>query len=223
MKVLREPDAPPVLFVEPPYQLNHPDTWRFPPEVSGGAILQCMMRRLGWTGYAGKRVLDYGCGVRIARALANLGVGIGQYVGVDIDDGMIGWLAANLTDARFRFAHLDAGNALYRSHGRPMTEIGALGLDGGFDVACMFSVITHQAPDEAAQIFRLLRPLAARLYFTAHLDPDIEAYAEGEPDRPRLYSRYNPDLLATLLADAGWTLEGCFEPSCYQMWAVLAA
>ena len=223
MKLVEDPPAPPQLYVEPPFFKNAPGLRDIPPEVSGGALLETMRRRLRWANYADKRVLDLGCGVRFARTIANLGLEFGKYVGVDVNWPAIEWLQANLADPRFEFAHLDAHNPLYGDGGTAMAETAVLPVPGPFDAACMYSVITHQDPDGALRTFALLRPVAGRLYFTAALDSTIDHYVEGDPSRPRLFSRFNPDLLLSLLEQAGWSVECVHPPSQYQQHAILAA
>jgi hypothetical protein len=140
---------------------------------------------------------------------------------VDSNPDFIAWLGANLAGPRFAFTRIEANNALYPNGERPIQDLAALPVEGPFDLACMFSVITHQDPDETRHIFRLLRPLAPRLYFTAFIT-GTDGYAEGDPSKPRLYSYYGPGLLETLLTDAGWTLERIYAPVPYQQHAVIA-
>lgn len=223
VKPVEDPSAPPQLYVQPPFFKNAPGLKDIPPEVSGGALLETLRRRLGWTSYAGKRVLDFGCGVRFARTIANLGLEFGKYVGVDVNRPAIEWLQANLTDPRFEFAHMDAHNPLYGDSGTAMADAPALPVSGPFDAACMYSVITHQDPDEALRTFALLRPVAGRLYFTAALDTTVDRYVEGDPERPRLFSRFNPEFLQSLVQQAGWTVERIYAPSHYQQHAVVSS
>ncbi len=215
-------EGPATLYVEPPFQVNHPKYWNIPPEVSGGVILESMRRRLGWPNYAGKRILDFGCGVRLARTIANLGLEIGQYVGIELQWPMVKWLRRNLPSPRFEFHHLKVANPFYLDSGPPMEEVTALPVAGPFDLACMFSVITHQAPADAARIFELLRLEADRLYFTAALKPEVKTFAEEDPAHPRLYCKYNPTFLIGLVEEAGWRVERVYEGSHYQEQVVIA-
>ena len=219
-RIIDDPGPLPELL-DPPFFINHPNIAHLPKEVTGGVLLESMRRRLGWPNYAGKRVLDYGCGIRLASTIANLGLEFGQYVGVDSNADYIDWLSKNLQEPRFAFARVDADNPLYRNGASPMTEVKTLPVEGPFDLACMFSVITHQDPAEAQQIFHLLRPLASRLYFTA-LIKDIDGYREGKPDQPRLLSEFSPALLTKVLEITGWTVEQIYTPSHYQQHAVIA-
>jgi hypothetical protein len=78
---------------------------------------------------------------------------------------------------------------------------------GQVDLASMFSVITHQNPEEAALTFRMLRRCAQRLYFTAFTDELIDGYTEKFPETPGLTSTYSPGMLQTILKAAGWEIE----------------
>ncbi len=209
-------EGPPVAYIEPPFQVNHPKYWHMPPEVSGSVILESMRRRLGWQSYTGKRLLDFGCGVRFARTIVNLGLEIGQYVGIEAQWPMVKWLRRNVADPRFEFHHLRASNPFYGLDGPSMAAVDALPVKGPFDVACLFSVVTHLDPEEAAKTFSLLRPVARRLYFTAALKPEVAGYAEEDPDHPRMYAKFNPGYMTSLVEAAGWRIEAAYAPSHYQ-------
>ncbi|WP_179296105.1 class I SAM-dependent methyltransferase [Mesorhizobium sp. WSM4312] len=83
-----------------------------------------------------------------------------------------------------------------------------------FDAVCMFSVIAHQAPSEAAAILSLIRSRlrTQHLYFTVIVST-VDGYAEADRANPRLLSTYNTALIETLVRDAGWRLEQVYEPS----------
>ena len=69
----------------------------------------------------------------------------------------------------------------------PLAETARLPVgDTSFDIACMFSVITHQYPEDSRAIFTLLR--------------------RHSPDRNGGFCVYNPAYLGELVADAGWQL-----------------
>jgi SAM-dependent methyltransferase len=200
--------------VLPPFNFNHPDIAKYPPEVTGRLLLKSMCRRLGWPSLSGKRLLDFGCGVRFAATLINLEIEIGRYFGIDVNAAAVEWLKANITAPSFAFAHLDMQQAFYNPSGQVCAEdaVRVLTGDGMFDAACMFSVITHQAPDEAKRIFRMLHPCAPRLYFTALIDDAVTGYAEKASDQPGLYSAYSTAFLTRLLAEVGWTTEAIYPP-----------
>jgi 2-polyprenyl-3-methyl-5-hydroxy-6-metoxy-1,4-benzoquinol methylase len=79
-------------YIDPPFNFNHPNVAQYPAEVTGNYLLQSLRRRLGWTSFQGKRLLDFGCGVRFSRTIVNLGIDIGFYCGVDINEQAIAWL-----------------------------------------------------------------------------------------------------------------------------------
>ncbi len=205
-------------YVDPPFQFNAPDIARYPPEVTGYRLLQSLCRRLGWASLADHRLLDYGCGVRFARTIWNLGLDVGAYAGVDVNGESIAWLAANADDPRFRFERIDMHQHQYNPGGVVLRNREALREAGltDFDAACMFSVITHQAPEDARAIFAMLhsgvRP-GGQLYFTAFADEAVERYRDGEPARPAHYSIYHPDYLAELAATAGWDVTAVYATS----------
>src|SRR5262249_49940050 len=154
---------------------------------------------LGWESLAGRKLLDFGCGVRFARALVNLGMDIGLYAGVDVHADAVHWLRSHVHDERFRFERIDMKNPLFNPGGAGMAPdaLRNMGLTG-FDAACMFSVITHQSPDDAQTIFRMLAqcvPSGGSLYFTAFVDEAIAQYSEREPSNPGAWCNYNPEYL----------------------------
>lgn len=204
-------------YVDPPFVFNSADVAQYPAEVTGYHLLASLCRRLGWSSLAGKRLLDFGCGVRFARTIANLDLDVGLYAGVDVNAAAIAWLAERLTDARFRFVALEMRNAFYNAAGTAVDRdaLRALGL-AEFDAASMFSVITHQDPDDARLVFEMLHRTvrsAGRLYFTAHTDDTIESYCEGDPALPCRISTYHPRYLAEIVASAGWEVEHVYPPT----------
>ncbi len=211
-------------FIAPPFFRNHSAIAQYPPEVSGHYLLRTLSRRLGWESLRGRRLFDLGCGVRFTRTIVNLDLEIGLYAGVDVHAEAIAWLKEHVRDPRFFHAQFEARNTLYNPQGRTDTEEGALAALGApiCEAACMFSVITHQAPDEAALTFRQLRHVvehSGRLYFTSFVDPSVEAYREARPDKPGLVSTYNPDLLMSLVRGAGWRIDSIYPKTQFQQTA----
>jgi hypothetical protein len=149
-------------YIEPPFAFNAPHIAQYPVEVTGYRLLQRIWTRLDWSSLEGRKLLDYGCGVRFARTIFNLALPVGRYVGVDVNAEAISWMQQQLRDdGRFEFVHVDARNQLYNPHGTPDLPPRTLA-DRGVapcDAACMHSVITHQDPDEARVTFALLRPV----------------------------------------------------------------
>lgn len=220
------PGEPDFLFIDPPFDLNSAKYAGIPQEVTGYRLMQSLLARLGWDGFAGRKMLDFGCGVRLPRTFVNLGIGIGRYHGVDVDKAVIDWLSENVRLPEFAFTWIDDRNPLYNPAGRSGAghrDLVAALAGQDFDLACLHSVITHCDPDEARRIFATLRailPPRGALYFTAFLDDAVAGYAEaGAVDRAR--SVYAPELLRTLLAEAGWHIERTFPGSFVQQPAIL--
>jgi 2-polyprenyl-3-methyl-5-hydroxy-6-metoxy-1,4-benzoquinol methylase len=181
-----------------------------------------MADRLGWASLADRRLLDFGCGVRFARAIANLDLELDCYAGIDVNAEAIRWLQEHLPEPKFRFAHLDAQNSMYNPGGKPTVEHTTLPFaNEEFDAVCMFSVITHQAPDESMAIFSLIRKsiMTKHLYFTAFIDEKVDSYLDADSANPRHQSTYNQDHMRRLLAEAGWGVERVYEPSFGQQMA----
>lgn len=194
--------------VAPPFNMNSPNVSVNPPEVTGGFLLNAVLHRFGWPSFAGKTVLDLGCGVRFARTIHNLNVPFGRYVGVDIQGDAIAWLQQNLRDERFQFAHLDVQNTLYNASGATFGEsaLSEIGVPI-CDAAIMFSVITHQNPGEAALTFRQVHRVVAPnglLYFTAFLNEEVADHVDAKPVSPGFMSTYHPAHLIEILNRTGW-------------------
>jgi SAM-dependent methyltransferase len=212
-------------YVEPPFQLNAPEIARYPVEVTGYHLLRSLRRRLGWNSFEGKRVLDLGCGVRFARTIYNLDLAFGLYAGIDTDPAPVAWLAEHLRgEPHFRFAHLDMHQNQYNPSGQVVRDRSALRVMGftDFDAACMFSVITHQLPDDTRAIFAMLREAVGeggRLYFTAFTDETIERFDDRDPRRPAHYAVYHPEYLRELAAETGWAVEDVHAKSDLQQTA----
>jgi SAM-dependent methyltransferase len=184
------------------------------PEESGQLLLELMRQRLGLASYDDVALLDFGCGVRFTQAIVNLGLRIGRYVGVDVYAEMIDWLQKNVRDSRFAYHAISFRNAAYAPGAPPITEASVLPLgDERFDVACMFSVITHQDPADAEMILRLLwrylKP-TGRLYFTAFVDDAITRFQDRTEGGRGLLCYFNPGYLRELAARSGWVVEGAW-------------
>lgn len=211
----------PFAFIDPPFSRNHPKIAAYPSEVTGYFLLQSLCLRLCWPSLSGKRLLDFGCWVRFARTIVNLGLDIAQYVGVETNAEIVSWLSANVQDDRLLFRHLDMRHAVYNRTGASIVDPSTLEqvVPADFDAACMFSVITHQDPADAEAILSMLHPCVAAggsLYFTALVDEAVERYAEGDPAQPCLLSTYNPDYVIEIVRRSGWEVERTYQPSTFQ-------
>ena len=113
-------------YVDPPFNFNHPEVAKYPPEVTGHFLLNSLCRRIGWSSLNGRRLLDFGCGVRFPRAIVNLAINIDLYAGIDANREAISWLQSEIRDPRFRFEHLDMHNLMYQANGSSSVDEGAL-------------------------------------------------------------------------------------------------
>jgi SAM-dependent methyltransferase len=179
-----------------------------PPEESGLWLLERMRQRIGFSSYADKKLLDFGCGVRFAQAILNRNLPFGRYVGVDNYEEMIDFLRKNVRDRRFSFHYLDAYHALYNKTGKwlaPDTELPIKERD--FDVIAMFSVITHQTPADSHAIFTMLRRYVkadGHLFFTCFIDDAIATFEDRSPERNGGFCFYNSAFLTKLVESCGW-------------------
>jgi SAM-dependent methyltransferase len=211
-------------FVDPPFNFNAPEVAKLPAEVTGLFLLNSLCRRLGWSSLAGRRLLDFGCGVRFTRTLMNLSMDIDFYAGIDANKEVISWLQSEIRDRRFRFEHLDMFNHMYHANGSSSVDEGALQrlALADFDAACMFSVITHQMPNDSELIFSMLyrcvKP-GGSLYFTAFIDETVRDYVERDPSNPCHMSTYHPDFLIELVRGSGWSVERTYLKSPLQQTA----
>jgi hypothetical protein len=212
-------------LISPPFDFNAANVSKFSPEVTGRIAIHSMCERLGWPSLIGRRLLDFGCGVRFARTIINLEIEIDLYAGVDTQAAPISWLLENVRDTRLQFHHLNMRSAMYNPDGvRPSVEtLDELVQLRNFDAACMFSVITHQEPEEAELIFAMLYRCAPRLYFTAFIDDGVDGYVERDPQNIGLMSTYSTARMKEILAGAGWKIEKIFPPGFFQQTAFVCS
>ena len=179
-----------------------------PPEQSGRWLLERMRERIGLESLVHVKLLDFGCGVRFSQAILNTGYEIGEYAGVDNDREMIEYLQSDVRDRRMSYVFLDAYHPIYNKTGQPLSPATRLPLgEARYDVAAMFSVITHQNPDDSRHIFRLLRRHVAddgHLFFTCFLDDTIPAFEDRSAEKNGERVFYNPAFLRDLVESCGW-------------------
>jgi SAM-dependent methyltransferase len=197
------PDEPLVV----PDRLNRNSatvTALMPPEEAGLLLLERMRQRIGIDGFDDRRLLDF------SQAIVNRRVDIGHYAGVDNCHELIRFLAAEVRDPRLSYHFLDARHPLYNPTGSALSAASALPFaEASFDIACMFSVITHQHPEDSRAIFTLLRRYVrpdGHLFFTCFLDEMVATFEDRSPQRNSGYCVYNPAWLADLVAGRGWQL-----------------
>ena len=182
------------------------------PEQSGMWLLERMRLQIGFDSYAGKKVLDFGCGVRFSQAIINTESPIGRYLGVDNYRPMIEFLQDNVRDCRFAYYFLDAYHPLYNPGGSVLTPETVLPFaEQDFDIVCMFSVITHQYPGDSRSIFSVLRRHVGPhgyLFFTCFLDDSINTFEDRSQERNGGICFYNQDFLNELVESCGWRQVG---------------
>lgn len=178
------------------------------PEQSGMWLLEWMRLQIGFNDYADQKVLDFGCAVRFSQAIINTEAPIGRYVGVDVSRPMIEFLNDNVSDPRFSYYWLDAYHPLYNPLGTVLTPETALPFaEQDFDVACMFSLITHLYPADSKSIFSMLRRHVGGhgyLFFSCFLDDSISTFEDRSENRNGGICFYNTDFLTDLAESCGW-------------------
>lgn len=154
--------------------------------TSGFHLLQLMCRKFGIADFAGKHLLDMGCGNKFTQAILGGGLPIGRYVGIDIHPGLIEFMQQNITDDRFSFHVSNTQNAMYNPDGEPLSETTRLPLEqASFDYICLFSVFTHLAPHDYVLMLKLLRRYikpGGKIFFSLILN-ELTAGGRGFIDR----------------------------------------
>jgi len=178
------------------------------PEESGARLLERMRVRLGFDTFADKHLLDFGCGVRFTQAIINSELPVGRYVGVDNHLPVIEFLLREVTDSRFEYVFLDAHHAMFNPNGDPLSSETTLPLEENeFDVACLFSVITHQNSTQSKHIFSLLHRYVCPdgyLFFTCFIDDTIAGFEDRSSEQNGGRCFYNTAFLTQLVESCGW-------------------
>lgn len=180
------------------------------PEESGVWLLERLKQRLAIRSLARTHLLDFGCGVRFTQAIVNCNVPIGSYTGVDCFADMIDFLRSEAPGRRFSYHVFDAFHPMYNPTGFPLTPATSLPVPRrDFDLVTMYSVITHQSPQDSESIFTILRRYVApggRLFFTCFLDPQVSTFEDRSPERNGGRCVYGPDYLKSLVERCGWSV-----------------
>lgn len=205
---------------------------RVPPELRRGAakgdesvqieqgvrLLTLVQERFGLSTLACTRILDVGCGTKLAQAILNRGIAVERYVGLDVYREMIEFLQENVRDSRLSFAHVDFHNAMYNPGGRKMSAADRLPVgDERFDAIVLFSVFTHLPPDDYRCMLEILRKHVAdhgRLLFTLFIDPMPSAdFRDAVPEKPLLWAYYSEPYARELIRGSGWEIESLHPPT----------
>jgi Methyltransferase domain. len=206
------------MFVIPKlFNRNSPEVQAMgPPADTGLRMIRYMCERIGIPDLSGLDILDFGCGSRFADAIITHNVPLRTYVGIDVYKEMINFLSENATDPRLSFFHINARNPGVNPEGDPLTADTRLPIgDRMFDLICMFSVITHQIPEDTLSIFRIIRKYVKEsgfLFFSAYLEKGDFGYREHRPEAPTALSIYSLNLLEELLGSAKWKVISVAPP-----------
>jgi SAM-dependent methyltransferase len=200
-----------VLAIPEKFNRNHPAVRAMGTQADTGLrLLEYICERVGIHSLGGLEMLDFGCGCRFADAIINRDVPLKSYVGIDVYKEMIDFLAEHANDPRLEFFHIDARNPEYNKDGVPLSLDTVLPIAGRkFDIVCMYSVITHQLPEDAVVIFSLLRRHVrddGRLFFSAAIEDGDFGYREQFPEKSTALSIYSIRLMTQLIEAAGWQM-----------------
>lgn len=204
--------------VEFPAELNRnaPSVQALGAEHTGSILIKYACELAGYRDLADKDVLDLGCGTRFTQAIINCAIPIGSYTGIEIDLGLVAYLRENVPDERFAFHYWHIYHDLYNPAGPRLTHRTKLPVAPGmkFDAMWMFSVITHNRPEDTESLLRILRRHAKRdtcLLFSAFIDNQLATFEDRVKDQPLLKAYYNEGFLRSIIARAGWQLESAHE------------
>jgi SAM-dependent methyltransferase len=153
------------------------------PAETGKMVLDYVCSKLDIESFADKSVLDIGCGFRMVRTILENDMEVGHYTGVELDADLIKYLQNEINDPRFDFLYANQKNNYYNPQGGDDFASLNRSLTREYDIITMFSVITHQDPDEARKTFDFARNSIASngwLVFTACIQGEGHAAFEME-------------------------------------------
>jgi SAM-dependent methyltransferase len=201
------------------FSRNHPGIRKIGVVKTGKMLIEKAAKFAGVDSLADKCVLDIGCGTRFTSAIINKKISIKNYTGIDVYKPVIDYLKTNVEpfDERFNYAHWDVVNALYNENGMPFSGEALLPIDrtNKFDLIWMFSVITHQAPEEAVALFKVLKKYIKNdgsMVFTAFIEKDVENFIDVNKDQPLMVAQFDYDFMIALLDEAGWEVKSTHSP-----------
>jgi SAM-dependent methyltransferase len=193
--------------------------------------LERMCQQVGLDDLGDTELLDFGCGFSFTQALIDRSLPIRRYVGIDVSEEILDFLAENVDDPRFEYYRIDAQNEMYNPGGEPMTETTVLPIgDQKFDLISLFSVFTHMAPSDTENLLRILRNHVkpdGRLFFSIYLDEltdeghglmdkvaatagkervgKIDTFQDLNPKKPLDWAVYSQPYARELLDATRWT------------------
>ncbi len=165
--------------------------------------------------FAGRSMLDLGCGNKQAEAIVKYEVGLTRYLGLDVSAPLIDALQAAAAGTVLEFRHLDVLNAMYGQPDRPpLSAQTALPLgEETFDIVHAWGLFAHVDDRDLGACFRLLRPHVTpggRFVFTLYLTPEVETVSFTDPERPLFRVLFGPGFVNRALTAAGWRVERVF-------------
>ena len=198
------------LSVPEDLQRNAPDVAAAGYEHTGQALIDLAMRSIGLENLANTDILDVGCGVRFTMTVINRKIAIKSYTGIEVYRPVVDFLRASVEvhDERFRFAHWNVHNQMYNRGGVELSSHDKLPIDGSFDLIWLFSVLTHQTPEDSLALLRILRKYIrpnGKLFFSAFIDDDLEGFENR--DENGLAAYYGSTYMRSLVEQTGWKIE----------------
>lgn len=195
---------------------NSPNVLALGVENTGSTIINCGNQLMGYSDLSGKDVLDIGCGVRFTQTIINHDLPIKSYTGIDINEPLIRYLISNVQDSRFSYHYWNIYNEMYNTTGQKLSKQSVLPLltDKKFDVIWMYSVITHNYPQDTEYLLYILRRYIKKdggLLFSAFLDNDIDTFEDRLKDQPLLNAYYNEKFLRQIISKTGWQVKSLYN------------
>jgi SAM-dependent methyltransferase len=186
---------------------------------TGEYLINTAMKAAGLNSLKDSRILDLGCGTRFSSVLINRNIPVHYYMGIDVFHPVVRWLRKHVErhDERFAYKRWDVVNALYNEDGKSFSETSKLPLKHGdhYDLIWMFSVITHQYPEETLALFKILREHCSddgSMFFTAFIHEHTEKFLDAVPERPLMEASFNDNYMRELLKEAGWKVDKTLPP-----------
>ena len=189
-------------------------------ENGGQYLMFLAQKRCGLDSLADVDVLDVGCGVRFTMTIINRRIPIRSYTGLEVENTIVEFLNQSVAacDSRFKFLHWNAQNELYRPGGVDLSRFERLPTDESFDIVWAFSLFTHQCPSDSAALLRILRKNirpGGKLFFSAFIDSELNGFEDRVKGSPLLHAYYGRALMESIVFEAGWKVEGFYEPETF--------
>ncbi len=186
---------------------------------SGRALVDNFLALAEWESLANKKVLDIGCGVKIAQAILEYDLPIGHYHGLDISTDLIDALNEGAGgDDRVEFTFSDIYNELYNPNGEQLTDTSQFPIaPASVDVAWAFSVFTHLNSEDTKHTLRMAREClvdGGLFLFSAFVDRSEGAapFVDAIPSQPLKWAIFSEEHFIDLVLDSGLEIVRYREP-----------